>query len=346
MRKVLLSATALALCFVMVGACESDLDREDRKLATTYAGGGGGGGNSTGGGRSYDADRALGRKLSKYIRCINTGANRVFRARSRYLSWADKDKGPTCKERRIYYGTYRLYNVNTCTTGLLAANLKKPSLPALHKAAAGFGKSVRALKPVLDTAYEYYNKRQYKGDGCARGKALHPKLMAAWAAASRHNLEMRRLVAKHNSALQGRRLSRVVGQYGKTHPRYFLLKVIAVAKATLQTFRTQLREKKPDLAKLRAAEANYRAVIKQMMAGKATAPGVTGYSSYRSQAQDLAKRFAETLEARSSNKKRTRMERRWLRSSSTAHLVKGSYARVSKSYDRLVGAFNRVRFRR
>ncbi|PIE19805.1 MAG: hypothetical protein CSA65_00995 [Proteobacteria bacterium] len=340
MHKLLLGMTALVLG-VLMGACESDLDRDDHKLATTYAGGG-----SKGGGRSYDTDRALARKLGKYIKCINTVANRVLGARSRYLSWVNEKKGPTCKERRIYDVFHTLYTVKACTRDLLLANSKKPSLPALRKAAVGFTLAVSKLKPLLDTAYLYYKKRRYKNDGCAQGKQLHPKLMAAWTETERYSREMRRLVDKHNNALKTRRMRRVVAKFGKTHPRYFLLKVIEVANSSLRVFRVQLREKKLDLKQLRSAMASFAAVIKEMMAGKPSDPGMTGYVRYQLRAEELLKAFEETVTQRASKKRFSRREKFWLRSRKTAHLVKGSYARVSKAYDRLVYAFNRVRIYR
>ena len=50
----------------------------------------------------------------------------------------------------------------------------------LEQAATRYADALRGLKRVTDEANDYYEMEDYRDDGFARGKQLHPGLMQAW----------------------------------------------------------------------------------------------------------------------------------------------------------------------
>ena len=117
-------------------------------------------------------------KLNAYVGCINRLSERSYESRSRYFSWADKN-GPTGKER-IIYGTYTIYDTSDCRKNVEKANALEPRDAALEAAASAYADAVSKLEPLLKEADDYYSQENYKDDKMAKGKALHPRLVAAW----------------------------------------------------------------------------------------------------------------------------------------------------------------------
>ncbi|MBN9008561.1 MAG: YiiG family protein, partial [Rhizobiales bacterium] len=117
-------------------------------------------------------------KLNAYIGCINRLSERSYDSRRRYFSWAAKS-GPTGKER-IIYGTYTIYDTTDCKKNVEKANALEPHDAALEASATAYATAVGQLEPLLKEADDYYSQENYKDDKMAKGKALHPRLVAAW----------------------------------------------------------------------------------------------------------------------------------------------------------------------
>ena len=117
-------------------------------------------------------------KLNAYVGCINRLSERSYESRSRYFSWAAKT-GPTGKER-IIYGTYTIYDTSDCQKNVEKANALEPRDAELEAAASAYAEAVTKLEPLLKEADDYYAQENYKDDKMAKGKALHPRLVAAW----------------------------------------------------------------------------------------------------------------------------------------------------------------------
>src|SRR6185295_13020337 len=99
-------------------------------------------------------------------------------SRKRYFSWVSKN-GPTGKER-IIYGTYTIYDTADCRQAVEKASALEPRDAALEAAASSYADAVSKLEPLLKEADDYYTQEDYKDDKMAKGKALHPRLVAAW----------------------------------------------------------------------------------------------------------------------------------------------------------------------
>jgi len=117
-------------------------------------------------------------KLNAYVGCINRLSERSYDSRSRYFSWAAKS-GPTGKER-IIYGTYTIYDTSDCKKNVEKANAMEPHDTAIEAAATAYADAVSKLEPLLKETDDYYSQENYKDDKMAKGKALHPRLVAAW----------------------------------------------------------------------------------------------------------------------------------------------------------------------
>ncbi|MGN1286050.1 MAG: DUF3829 domain-containing protein, partial [Bradyrhizobium sp.] len=124
------------------------------------------------------ANAQLTQKMNAYVGCINRLSARSYESRDRYFSWAAKS-GPTGKER-IIYGTYTIYDTSDCKTNVAAANAADPHDAGLEAAANAYVAAVTTLEPLLKEADDYYSQENYKDDKMAKGKALHPRLVAAW----------------------------------------------------------------------------------------------------------------------------------------------------------------------
>lgn len=125
-----------------------------------------------------EKDRLLQEEVNGYIQCLNRGASRVKDSRERYLLWVNEKTGPTCAERNITYGLYTLYEdgVETCQKAAQKGTVGS----AMQKSAADLAAAYAELVPLVQKANDYYNQQDYKDDACAKGKLLHPQLMAAF----------------------------------------------------------------------------------------------------------------------------------------------------------------------
>ncbi len=114
---------------------------------------------------------------------MNRFGRRAHAARERYLDWVDADRGPTCHERYISYGTHTFVgDVSACTAAATASLQHGPSLPAFETAAQHYAETLVTLRPLLVDAARYYDVGLYRADACSHGRELHPQLMDAFAA--------------------------------------------------------------------------------------------------------------------------------------------------------------------
>ncbi len=116
--------------------------------------------------------------MNAYVGCINRLSARAFQSRARYFSWAAKS-GPTGRER-IIYGLYTIYDTSDCAKNVDKANALEPHDAELEAAASAYAKAAAKLETLLKEADDYYTQQDYKDDKMAKGKALHPRLVAAW----------------------------------------------------------------------------------------------------------------------------------------------------------------------
>ncbi|UXN02687.1 YiiG family protein [Bartonella sp. HY406] len=120
---------------------------------------------------SEGVDRAAVAKTNAYVSLLN----RTLRANESlnfYKSWVDMKVGPTGKERHIY-GNYPTYDVKSLIESARAKIDAEPAMPELDKAVAAYIEVYEKLAPVLNKAYKYYERQDYKSDKMAGGKEYH-----------------------------------------------------------------------------------------------------------------------------------------------------------------------------
>ena len=168
-----------------------------------------------------EADRELTAKVDPYIECLNTHGGWVMRSRDRYLSWiADEAAGPTGKEDPVL-GVYRLRDPDECLKGIAAAAELPPDLPDLEAGATAWAEALVAARAVVDEAGEYYDGAKYAEDAMAQGKALHPRLVAAYDAFDDANSRLHEQVTAVKTQLAAAELERLRADPGQQE-RYHL----------------------------------------------------------------------------------------------------------------------------
>ena len=129
-----------------------------------------------------DVDEQMLDKLDAYIICLNTLSSPVHQTRARYFSWVDPKKGVTGNER-VVLGLFDLPKdaAQKCTAGLTKARAMPPKDAKLEAAGDEFARTVMELDGLIDEVFTYYENKNFKDDKFAKGKAMHPRLMAAFA---------------------------------------------------------------------------------------------------------------------------------------------------------------------
>jgi len=271
-------------------------------------------------------------KLNAYVGCINRLSARAYDSRRRYFSWVGK-KGPTGKER-IIYGTYTIYDTSDCRKNVQQANALEPHDAALESAATAYAEAVSKLEPLLKEADDYYTQQDYKDDRMAKGKALHPRLVAAWDAFARADQDLRGAVETINDKRSAEKLAAIEQSEGRK-ARYYVEAAMIQAKRVLRAQDTA----KPDVAAIAQALKEYESTIKaaeQLSDTDGQKIGSIFISSAKSflvTAKQLMRRIRDHVPYSTGDKMMLNAGSGWM--------VEGSPQRLLRDYNQLVEAFNR-----
>lgn len=280
------------------------------------------------------ANAQLTQKMNAYVGCINRLSARSYESRDRYFSWAAKS-GPTGKER-IIYGTYTIYDTSDCKTNVAAANAADPHDAGLEAAANAYVAAVTTLEPLLKEADDYYSQENYKDDKMAKGKALHPRLVAAWDAFASADKALRAGVEAINDKRAAEQLAAIEASEGrKTH--YYVEALMIQAKRVLRAQQAD----KPDIDAITQALNEYEATVK----ATEDASGKDGDAKLGSMFIGSAKSFlttAKQLMRRVRDKvPYSSGEKMMLSNAGAGWMVEGSPARLMRDYNQLVDGYNR-----
>jgi hypothetical protein len=174
-----------------------------------------------------DADEQMQDKLDAYIICLNTLSSPVHSTRSRYFSWVNPKTGPTGNER-VVLGLFDLPkdSAQKCTAGLAKAKTLPPKDAKLEAAGDEFARTVMELDTLIDEVFTYYENKNFKDDKFAKGKAMHPRLMAAFSAFSKADTGLHSTLDGITKPLAQRALARIEREEGKKfryHRKHVLL---------------------------------------------------------------------------------------------------------------------------
>jgi hypothetical protein len=273
-------------------------------------------------------------KLNAYVGCINRLSERSFQSRARYFSWAAKS-GPTGRER-IIYGTYTIYDTADCVKNVEKANTLEPRDNPLETAATAYAKAVSKLAPLLKEADDYYTQENYKDDKMAKGKALHPLLVAAWDEFEAADRTLRSGVEGINDRRALEKLAQIEQSEGK-QARYYVEALMIQAKRVLRAEESA----KPDVAEITAAVNELESTIKnaEEFSGsgsnaKIGSMFVSNAKSFLTTAKQLMRRIRDKVPYSSGDKM-------ILNSGGGGWMVEGSPPRLMRDYNQLIEAYNR-----
>jgi hypothetical protein len=136
-----------------------------------------------------------------------------------------------------------------------------------------------ALAPLMNEANLYYKRENYQDDNMAKGRDLHPRLMAAWDAFIKANLELRQQVKAVRKEVDQEQLKKLEAQPLKL--RYFYLKATLEAEDIL-TAATDFRSANDfQLEQFETLVATYEKTVDDLLAYYASHPeqGKPGLSS-------------------------------------------------------------------
>lgn len=271
-------------------------------------------------------------KLNAYVGCINRLSARALESRARYLSWVGKN-GPTGKER-IIYGLYTIYDTADCQKKAEAANALEPRDAALEAAATAYVTAVTTLGPLLKEADDYYTQENYKDDKMAKGKALHPRLVAAWDAFASADKNLRDGVEAINDRRKAEELVAIEAKEGRS-ARYHVAALMIDAKRVLRAEDTT----KPDVAEITKALEAYETTVKAIEAAGAEGGGkigsmfISNAKSFLTTAKQLMRRIRDKVPYSSGDKM-------MLSGAGSGWMVEGSPPRLLRDYNQLVDAYN------
>ena len=273
-------------------------------------------------------------KINAYVGCLNRLSARSFQSRSRYFSWVKNKNGPTGKER-IIYGTYTIYDTSGCRKNVEKANTLEPRDAALEAAASTYADAVSKLEPLLKEADDYYSAEDYKDDKMAKGKALHPRLVAAWDAFASADRELRKGVETINDRRALEKLAEIESKEGRK-ARYHVEALMIQAKRVLRAADAA----KPDVAEITAALNDYESIVKaaeQVPAdggGKIGSLFISTAKSFLVTGKQLMRRIRDKVPYSSG-------DRMMLGNAGSGWMVEGSPPRLLRDYNQLIGAYNR-----
>ena len=283
-------------------------------------------------GPAHADDASLTEKLNAYVGCLNRLSGRAFDSRERYFSWVGK-KGPTGKER-IIYGTYTIYDTSDCRKNVEKANALEPRDAELEAAASAYADAVSKLEPLLKEADDYYKQEDYKDDRMAKGRAMHPRLVAAWDAFANADKALRAGVESINNRRAAERLAAIEQSEGK-NARYHVEAVMIAAKRVLRS----MESGKPNVAAMTQAVNDYEALVKstEKLAADSNAKigsfFINNAKSYLVTAKQLMRRIRDKVPYSQGD--------RMMLNAGSGWMVEGSPQRLMRDYNQLVDSYNR-----
>ena len=205
----------------------------------------------------------------------------------------------------------------------------------LEAAASAYADAVSRLEPLLKDADDYYTQENYKDDRMAKGKALHPKLVAAWDAFGAADKKLRAGVEAINDKRAQERLAGIESKEGRK-VRYHVEALMIHAKRVLRAENAD----KPDIAAVTRALGDYEAAVKAMEEAsgkdgdvKVGSIFVSAAKSYLTTAKQLMRRIRDKTPYSAGDRMMLRGGGGWM--------VEGSPPRLLRDYNQLVQGYNR-----
>lgn len=161
-----------------------------------------------------DPDDVLQDKVNEYIRCQNATSSGAWAAYRRYRTSIPKT-GPTGRETFAYTGTLPKGSAAVCTTNIAKGKTMPPSDPKLEAAGEVYTKAIVEFDGLMNELYPYFENKDFRDDKWAKGKSLHPKVLAAFGEFSKADTALHETLAGITKPLSQRTLARIEKEDGK-----------------------------------------------------------------------------------------------------------------------------------
>ena len=294
--------------------------------------------------QAQDADQAMAAKLGGYISCINEHSNWVIQSRDRYFSWlASPQKGPSGRED-IVYGLYELRDPASCRKEIVRAAALPPDDTALEQAASDYVAALEAATTVVAEAHGYYELENWKDDGMRQGKAMHPRLVAAFDSFGAANDRLYGAVIALKDAASERYLARLAADPAR-RADYVAERLLFDAKRLLDRA-DGLGDKTFDRAAFATAVQDYESAWNEYAAFRKANPqhasDLIRSSTVSSAAFELLK-VAKTAQRRERDGFRFDEGERALIEANAPQMVDGHPAKLIEQYNQLITWSNSAR---
>jgi hypothetical protein len=207
-------------------------------------------------------------KFNAYVSFMNRSL-RAIESLDRYKSWVNMKTGPTGRES-IIYGLYDVYDTTREAAAATAALTQEPALPDLDAAMRDYIAANAALGPILNEASAYYERKDYKDDKMAGGKALHAKIVAAAEPFLAARARLEAVMKEEKAKVDLRRLAAIEQHEGRS-ANWQVANVMLRARHVIDALPSG-RNPVVDVAVFDAAIADYAAAVKEMDAFGAGKP--------------------------------------------------------------------------
>jgi hypothetical protein len=280
----------------------------------------------------------LSNKLQPYIACINRLSERAYSSHDRYVDWAGDGAALKTKAKNIL-GLYEIYETGDCAKGVEEANSSEPHNPDLESTGSAYVKAVTTLEPMLKTASDYYEQGNYKDDKMAKGKELHPQLLAAFTEFAKADQDLRGVVQKINDEIQIANIAEIEKTEGRNS--HFLLETVMLQAKTLVRLEGDVEMNKIDLDLVTKQVGVYETSVNEFEAYLGAHPEETMNSTLVDQSKGFLV-TAKNLMRRVRDKEAfNEGEKMMLGEPNAGWMVEGSQPRLMRDYNELIDSYNR-----
>ncbi|MFZ6745617.1 YiiG family protein [Undibacterium sp. JH2W] len=276
-------------------------------------------------------------KLQDYIACYNKLDGDGHRSIARYRSWVkDMDKGPSGKESVVY----GLYKIDVDDIAKCKASFAKPAAAQgkLDAAATAYIDSLTELGALVTDAEVYYSRENYKDDAFAKGKKLHAPLADAMKRFEEKSAVFSDEIEVENDKVLDAEMQQLEKTEGRQLP-YLQMALMSKAKQLVRL----IAEESFDAAAAGQLLAEYESLTDEAIAyaKKNKESTASGWSSleratedYRKAAKERVRRIRDKVPYSEGDKMMLKPGSGWM--------VEGSQEKVSKAYNALIEASNRM----
>ncbi len=281
------------------------------------------------------ADIALQQKLAAAIACINSISATVYDARKDYFRTVDPTRGP---DNKMTVWIRRFVDQTGTMEKLATAVALTPAATELDNVMQAYAVVVKELTPLINQANDYYEKKSNQDDNAAKGKELHPALLAGFDKFEVVAKQLSDVVATMSRQRKEAGLAKMASDPA-AQGEYLFAKGLLVAEDVIDLADVPFAQLDlPGLtAKADELEKSFAGVYAYIAAK--TQPAIDGIASVESDMRDFVKATLALVRRKRNDKAFEKYE---LDQIATGHseLVDGSAGQVISEYNTLINSAN------